>query len=125
LGISQADGISSARASPRTSAARLIGARSLEKKLPERVKQCQQQYPGAEIQLWAMDEHRVGLNPIVRRIWVPWWETPIAKVQWRYEWVWVYGFVHPASGETYWWLLPKVNIEVFNRVLADFAQHFG
>lgn len=72
-----------------------------------------------------MDEHRVGLNPSVRRIWVPWWETPLAKVQWRYEWVWVYGFVHPASGETYWWLLPKVNIETFNRVLADFAQHFG
>ena len=72
-----------------------------------------------------MDEHRVGLNPSVRRIWVPWWETPLAKVQWRDSWVWVYGFVHPASGETYWWLLPKVNIETFNRVLADFAQHFG
>jgi transposase len=72
-----------------------------------------------------MDEHRVGLKPMLRRIWVPWWENPIAKVQWRYEWVWVYGFVHPASGETYWWIMPKVNIDLFNRVLADFAQHFG
>lgn len=33
--------------------------------------------------------------------------------------------VHPESGETYWWILPKVNIKLFNRVLADFAQHFG
>jgi hypothetical protein len=33
--------------------------------------------------------------------------------------------VHPESGETYWWILPKVNINLFNRVLADFAQHFG
>lgn len=72
-----------------------------------------------------MDEHRLGLKPLLRRIWVPWWENPIAKVQWRYEWVWVYGFVHPASGETYWWIMPKVNIDLFNRVLADFAQHFG
>jgi hypothetical protein len=89
------------------------------------VEQLRQQYPKAEIQLWAMDEHRVGLKPVLRRIWVPWWEKPIAKVQWRYEWVWVYGFVHPASGETYWWLMPKVNIDLFNRVLADFAHHFG
>lgn len=29
------------------------------------------------------------------------------------------------SGETYWWILPLVNIDLFNRVLADFAQHFG
>ncbi|NEO67857.1 MAG: hypothetical protein F6J98_48975 [Moorea sp. SIO4G2] len=72
-----------------------------------------------------MDEHRVGLKPMVRRLWVPWWETPIAKVQWRYEWVWVWGFVHPASGQTYWWLLPRVNIQLFNQVLADFAQHFS
>ena len=39
-----------------------------------------------------------------------------------------YGFmakVHPESGETKAWILPKVNIELFNRVLVDFAQHFG
>lgn len=72
-----------------------------------------------------MDEHRVGLKPVLRRIWVPWWEPPIAQVQWRYEWVWVYGFVHPVSGETYWWILPRVNIDLFNRALADFAHHFG
>lgn len=84
-----------------------------------------QQYPEAEIQLWAIDEHRLELKPVLRRIWLPWWETLIAEVQWRYQWVWVYGFVHPASGETYWWLLPRVNITLFNQVLADFAQHFG
>jgi transposase len=97
----------------------------VEKKLSERVEQLRHEYPGAEIQLWAMDEHRVGLQPVLRRVWFPWWEVPIAKVQWRYQWVWVYGFVHPASGETYWWLMPRVNIQVFNQVLADFARHFG
>ncbi len=29
------------------------------------------------------------------------------------------------AGETYWWLLPKVNITVFNQVLADLAEHFS
>jgi transposase len=71
-----------------------------------------------------MDEHRLGLKPVLRRIWVPWWDNPIAQVNWRYEWVWVYGFVHPATGETYWWILPQVNVDLFNRVLADFAKHF-
>ena len=33
--------------------------------------------------------------------------------------------VHPESGETKAWILPKVNIELFNRVLVDFTQHFG
>ena len=84
-----------------------------------------QQHPDAEIQLWAMDEHRLGLKPMLRRMWFPWWEIPTATVQWRFQWVLVYGFVHPASGETYWWLMPKVNIYLFNQVLADFAQHFG
>jgi hypothetical protein len=58
-------------------------------------------------------------------MWFPWWQTPTAAVQWRFEWVWVDGFVHPASGETYWWIVPKVTTDLFNRVLADLAQHFG
>jgi hypothetical protein len=52
-------------------------------------------------------------------------EQPIAKVHWRYQWLWLYGFVHPESGETYFWILPRVNITLFNQVLADFAQEFG
>ena len=39
--------------------------------------------------------------------------------------MWLYAFVHPHSGQTYWWILPYVNIRLFNKVLADFAQHFG
>ncbi len=72
-----------------------------------------------------MDEHRVGLKPVIRRIWVDEWTVPTAKVNWRFQWLWLYGFVHPNSGRTYWWILPYVNIKLFNKVLADFAQHFG
>jgi hypothetical protein len=42
-----------------------------------------------------------------------------ARVHWRYQWLWLYGFVHPESGETYFWILPRVNITLFNQVLAD------
>lgn len=50
---------------------------------------------------------------------------PIAQVNWKYQWLWLYGFVHPQTGETYWWILPYVNTKLFSEVLADFAREFG
>ena len=75
--------------------------------------------------MWCEDEHRLGLKPILRRVYVPEGETPIADVNWRFKWLWLYAFVHPKTGETYWWILPYVNTELFNQVLADFACEFG
>ena len=46
------------------------------------------------------------------------WTVPVANVHWRFKWLWLYGFVHPQSGETYWWILAFVNTEIFNQVLA-------
>jgi hypothetical protein len=46
-------------------------------------------------------------------------------VNWKREWLWLDGFVQPQSGETYWWILPKINTQLFARVLQDFANHFG
>jgi transposase len=97
----------------------------LEKKLATEVEQLQTTYPDAEIQLWCEDEHRLGLKPIIRRIYVPEGETPIANVNWRFKWLWLYAFAHPQTGETYWWILPYVNTELFNLVLEDFAREFG
>ena len=97
----------------------------MEKKLAVQVKELQNNYPDAEIQLWCEDEHRLGLKPILRRVYVPEGEIPIADVNWRFKWLWLYAFVCPQTGETYWWILPYVNTELFNQVLADFAQEFN
>lgn len=97
----------------------------MEKKIATEVEQLQASYPDAEIQLWCEDEHRLGLKPVLRRVYVPEGERPIADVNWRFKWLWLYAFVHPKTGETYWWILPYVNTELFNQVLADFAQEFG
>lgn len=90
-----------------------------KKKLHLKVEQIQLEHPQAVVEVWAMDEHRLGLKPIFRKVWVPRGEQPIAHVHWRYQWLWLYGFVHPESGETYFWILPRVNITLFNQVLAD------
>lgn len=59
---------------------------------------------------------------MIRRVYVPEGENPIAHVNWRFKWLWLYAFVHPQTGETDWWILPYVNTKLFNRVLADFAR---
>ena len=48
-----------------------------------------------------MDEHRIGLKPIVRRVWTPPGLRPIVKVEDRYEWLYVYGFVRPTTGDSF------------------------
>ena len=88
------------------------------------MRELQTTYPEAEIQLWCEDEHRLGLKPVLKRVYVPEGVVPIADVNWRYQWLWLYAFVYPKTGETYWWILPYVNTELFNRVLADFAREF-
>lgn len=97
----------------------------MEKKLYTEVIQLQQTHPEAEIQLGCEDEHRLGLKPIMRRIYVPEGVSPQAQVNWHFEWLWLYAFVHPQTGESYYWILPYVNTQLFNQVLADFAQEFG
>jgi hypothetical protein len=95
-----------------------------KKKLAHKVEEIQADHPEADVQLWGMDEHRVGLKPVLRDVWVNEWEPPIAKVNWRFKWLWIYAFVHPESGDTYWGILPFVKSKLFNRVLADFAKYY-
>jgi len=92
--------------------------------MAQTVEQVRSSYPDATVELWAEDEHRIGLHPVNRMVWVPVGEQAIAQVNWRFEWLWLVGFVHPCSGETYWWILPLLNWRVFTRLLADFARHF-
>jgi DDE superfamily endonuclease len=101
-----------------------LSSRSL-KKLPDQLALVQHQHPQAQAELWAMDEHRIGLKPILRRIWAPKGATVKAPVAQRYEWMYVCAFVHPQSGRTSWLLLPTVNVEVFSLALAAFAAEVG
>ncbi len=95
-----------------------------KKKLQQAVQRSKSEHPDAVVEVWCEDEHRIGLHPVVRRVWVEAGYAATAKVNWKREWLWLYAFVHPHSGETYWWILPYVNTELFSRVLADFAREF-
>ena len=81
------------------------------KKLPECKAELERRYLDAQVEVWSFDEHRLGLKPIIRKIWAPVGQRPIAEVDHRYEWTYLYGFVHPATGDTEWFILPRVNGE--------------
>jgi transposase len=43
--------------------------RSEKKRLPDAVRQVQAAHPQASVEIWAMDEQRIGLKPVLRRVW--------------------------------------------------------
>lgn len=67
----------------------------------------------------------IGLKPVIRRVWALKGHCPVIRVQQRYEWLYVYGFLCPETGESFWLLQPSVNIEIFGLALAHFAQALG
>jgi hypothetical protein len=72
-----------------------------------------------------IDEHRIGLKPLLRRVWAPIGQRPIAPVRPRFAWRYLVGFVHPASGRTPFHLATSVSIPLFEVELAAFARAVG
>lgn len=67
----------------------------------------------------------MGLLPVVRRVWAKRGQRPRARVDRHYEWLYVYGFVRPATGQSWWCLLPSVSSEAMSAALAAFARDEG
>jgi hypothetical protein len=82
----------------------------------------QPSHPHKSVERWSMDEHRIGLKPILRRVWAPKGATVVAPVAPRYQWMDVSAFVYPESGRSRWFLLPGVHAEVCSQVLEVLAQ---
>jgi transposase len=90
-----------------------------------RLKELKKAHPEAEVELWAEDEARLGLKPVMRRVWAPVGKRPVARFKRGYKWTYLYGFVHPESGEVYWLILPTVDMELFSMALNEFAKEVG
>lgn len=83
------------------------------------MREIEEAYPEAEVQLWAQDEARLGLKPVMRKVWAPVGERPVARFKRGYKWTYLYGFVRPESGEVFWLILPTVNTELFSMALEE------
>jgi hypothetical protein len=82
-------------------------------------------HPDRPIEVWAEDEHRLGLKPIRRRVWAPKGQRPIALGHRRYQWLHVAAFVQPTSGEAVWYLCSGLSKPFFAELLATFARETG
>jgi hypothetical protein len=76
-------------------------------------------------QVWAFDEGRFGLRVRLGKRWCPCGVRPPWVVHDRYEWLWLYAAVEPATGQALFLLLPRVTKEWFAGFLDAFAQAVG
>jgi transposase len=95
----------------------------VEKNLRRRVRRLRAANPGKGVEVWAEDEARLGLKPITRRVWWLKGCRPASSGRTKYEWLYVYGFARPKTGDTFAVLLPRVNVERMADALAAFAAH--
>jgi transposase len=87
------------------------------------VRRLRSAHPGKRVEVWAEDEARLGLKPITRRVWWLKGCRPRSSGRTKYEWLYVYGFARPRTGETFTVILPRVNVERMAVALATFAAH--
>ena len=57
------------------------------------------------VELWATDEHRLGLKPVRRRVWAPVGERPTALGHHRFDRLYVTAFSAAALCITGFWLI--------------------
>ncbi len=62
---------------------------------------------------------------MIRRVWARRGQRPTAWVHRRYKWLYVYAFVRPTTGQSWWCLLPTVSTQAMGAALAAFVQDEG
>ena len=65
------------------------------------------------------------MKPVLRRVWAKRGQRPIAVAHPRYEWMYLYAFVHPTSGAVQWFSGSTVGTDLFAEILAGFARAVG
>ena len=103
-------------------------AGGLEKKLRAERTHLRRRFPQAAFQLWVEHEARLGLKPIVRRVWSRRGKghRPVCSgAASAYQWLYLFGFVRPKTGATEWFTVPGVSTQAMNAVPAEFARAVG
>lgn len=79
--------------------------------------------PDKVVEVWAEDEARLGLKPVTRRVWAIRGCRPRCGGRTRFEWLYVYAFARPRTGDTFTVLVRRVNTDRMGAVLRAFAAH--
>ena len=103
----------------------ILNSKRLLKNRRPLLRQVATAFPHAQVELWATDEHRIGLKSLLRRVWAPRGQRREVRVRQRFAWRHLVGFVHPASGRTRFQLATSVSLALFAVELAAFAEAVG
>jgi transposase len=76
------------------------------------------------IKVFAQDETRLGLLPVVRRRITACGVQPVAAVTHQFDNFYLYGAVEPTTGASFFLELPSLNSRAFQRWLDGFAATF-
>lgn len=96
--------------------------KSSKKTLPEKIQELREQHADKNIRVMCMDECRVGLFPILRRVWAPVGCRPEVQVYPKYEWLYVFSAVEPDTGWTFPMIWSTVNLEAMQVWLNELAK---
>jgi transposase-like protein len=77
---------------------------------------------GGTVRTFVMDEARLGQQGTLTRVWARTGSRPTAVKQTKYEWVYLYAAVEPATGESVALLAPNVDAGTFNVFLRMLAR---
>jgi hypothetical protein len=80
---------------------------------------------GLPVKVFAQDETRLGLQPIIRRRITACGVQPVATVWQRFDNFYLFGAVEPTTGESFFLELPLLNSAMFQLWLDDFAHTFA
>ena len=78
--------------------------------------------PGTPVKVFAQDESRVGLLPMVRRRITACGVQPIATVAHTFDSFYLYGAVEPTTGASFFLELPGLNTALFQLWLDHFVR---
>src|SRR5512143_249402 len=98
---------------------------ALKKGLREALTEAAAAHPDTCLQLWFMDEARVGQKGRVRHRWWLKGQRPPGLCERRSDWAYLFAAVRPATGDDFALVLPAVSSEAMQVVLYGFASRLA
>ena len=77
-----------------------------------------------KIRFWCQDETRWCLTTICRRLITALGVKPVGSFQWQRNGYWLYGFVEPLTGDTFFYEFSHLDYLCFEECLALFSQAY-
>ena len=78
-------------------------------------------HPGERVELWFMDEARVGSKGRTGHRWWARGQRPRGLCDQRYDWTYLYAAVRPATGQGFALILPMVSTRAMDLFLERFS----